>query len=149
MIRTKLYAGLRSGSMLIGPLADDDRLKMILPQTCSYCGSPERLAADHLIPRKRGGPHAGENLVWACRTCNSSKGAMDAMAWLAKQDRFPPLLLLRRYLKLTIQISRELGVMETRLEDAPELPFALDSIPRWWPSPTELKLWTVPIPETA
>lgn len=63
MIRSRLYVGLRNGSMEIGPIADDERLKMILPQSCCYCGSKEYLAADHLIPRKKGGARTGDNLV--------------------------------------------------------------------------------------
>jgi hypothetical protein len=145
IVRSKLYTGLRKGSLQPGPLADDDRLKMILPQACCYCGSGELLAADHLIPRKRGGPHTGENLVWACRSCNSSKGAIDAMEWLARQNRFPPLLLLRRYLKLAIQFSREKEILHLLLQDAPVLPFVISAIPEWWPPPTELQLWVRPL----
>jgi hypothetical protein len=65
MVRNRLYSGLRPKSMNLGPLADDDRLKMILPQACCYCGSRISLATDHLVPRKRGGPDTGDNLVWA------------------------------------------------------------------------------------
>jgi len=39
---------------------------------CQYCGaSAENL--DHVIPRSRGGPHTWENVVAACRPCNTSK----------------------------------------------------------------------------
>lgn len=39
---------------------------------CQYCGaSAENL--DHVIPRSKGGPHTWENVVAACRTCNTSK----------------------------------------------------------------------------
>jgi len=45
---------------------------------CQYCGgSAENL--DHVVPRSRGGTHAWENVVAACRTCNTRKG-----------DRTPP-----------------------------------------------------------
>ncbi len=75
MVRARLYAGLNKRTMDIGPLADDERLKMVLPQACSYCGSREFLSVDHLIPTKRGGANSGDNFVWACRSCNSSKCA--------------------------------------------------------------------------
>ena len=40
--------------------------------TCQFCGAPaENL--DHVIPRSRGGEHAWENVVAACRRCNSKK----------------------------------------------------------------------------
>jgi 5-methylcytosine-specific restriction endonuclease McrA len=82
IIRSRLYKGLQGGTMKPGHLAEDERLKMILPQSCCYCGQSEYLAADHLIPRKKGGAHSGDNLVWACRSCNSSKHADDVLEWL-------------------------------------------------------------------
>jgi 5-methylcytosine-specific restriction endonuclease McrA len=39
---------------------------------CQYCGSQAE-NVDHVIPRSRGGPHAWENVVAACRRCNSKK----------------------------------------------------------------------------
>jgi len=141
VIRNRLFSGLCKSSMNIGQLTDDERLKMVLPQSCCYCGSREFLTIDHLIPIKRGGVDTGDNLVWACRTCNSSKGAKDALEWLLRKQQFPPLLLLRRYLKLAIGISREKGVMDMLLGEVPELPFTLSAIPTKFPQPKELRLW--------
>jgi len=40
---------------------------------CQYCGSSaENL--DHVVPRSRGGMHTWENVVAACRKCNTRKG---------------------------------------------------------------------------
>jgi 5-methylcytosine-specific restriction endonuclease McrA len=40
--------------------------------TCQYCGAPaENL--DHVLPKSRGGMHTWENVVAACRRCNSRK----------------------------------------------------------------------------
>ena len=40
--------------------------------SCQYCGAPaENL--DHIVPRSRGGEHSWENVVAACRRCNSRK----------------------------------------------------------------------------
>ncbi len=40
--------------------------------TCQYCGgSAENV--DHVVPRSRGGEHVWENVVAACRRCNSRK----------------------------------------------------------------------------
>lgn len=146
MVRSRLYSGLSKGTMKIGPLAHDERLKMILPQVCCYCGSGTFLAADHLLPRKRGGPNTGDNMVWACRSCNSSKGGTDVLEWLAKRQQFPPLLLLRRYLKLAIELSLALGVMDVPLGIAAELPFVLTAIPFIFPAPDELVLWVPSLP---
>jgi 5-methylcytosine-specific restriction endonuclease McrA len=40
--------------------------------SCQYCGAAaENL--DHIVPRSRGGEHSWENVVAACRRCNSKK----------------------------------------------------------------------------
>ena len=40
--------------------------------TCQYCGAPaENL--DHVVPKSRGGAHTWDNVVAACRRCNSKK----------------------------------------------------------------------------
>lgn len=42
--------------------------------TCQYCNKrSSELTLDHVIPRRRGGNHAWENLVSACRACNHRK----------------------------------------------------------------------------
>ncbi len=39
---------------------------------CQYCGRPAE-NIDHVVPRSRGGEHVWENVVAACRACNSKK----------------------------------------------------------------------------
>jgi 5-methylcytosine-specific restriction endonuclease McrA len=39
---------------------------------CQYCGSPAE-NVDHVIPRSGGGSHTWDNVVAACRRCNSRK----------------------------------------------------------------------------
>ena len=141
IVRSKLYSGLRKGTMKIGPFFDDERLKLILPQACCYCGGDKFLAVDHLIPRKRGGADTGDNLVWSCRTCNSSKCASDVLEWLSRRGQFPPLLLLRRYLKLSIDFCAQQNVIDSRIDDEIDLPFSLPSIPHKFPQPSKLILW--------
>lgn len=143
IIRSRLYAGLRNGSMNVGSLADDERLKLKMPQSCCYCGNTDHLAVDHLIPRKKGGLDKGDNMVWACRSCNSSKGATDALEWLLKRQQFPPLFLLRRYLKNAIEFCVQNDLMETPLTEAGELPFSLPTVPHTFPQPAELVLWVM------
>jgi 5-methylcytosine-specific restriction endonuclease McrA len=44
-------------------------------ERCQYCGQRGgQLTLDHVMPKHRGGPHAWENLVTACRECNHRKG---------------------------------------------------------------------------
>ena len=39
---------------------------------CQYCGRPAE-NVDHIVPRSRGGGHTWDNVVAACRPCNSRK----------------------------------------------------------------------------
>lgn len=41
---------------------------------CVYCGSPDDLTFDHVIPRHRGGKTSWENIATACSPCNLKKG---------------------------------------------------------------------------
>jgi 5-methylcytosine-specific restriction endonuclease McrA len=40
---------------------------------CQYCGSNAE-SIDHVVPRSRGGRHEWDNVVAACRPCNTRKG---------------------------------------------------------------------------
>jgi 5-methylcytosine-specific restriction endonuclease McrA len=39
---------------------------------CQYCGNRAE-SIDHVVPRSRGGQHVWENVVAACRRCNTTK----------------------------------------------------------------------------
>ncbi|CAN5485430.1 HNH endonuclease [soil metagenome] len=41
-------------------------------QACQYCGGDAE-SIDHVVPRSRGGEHRWENVVAACRPCNTRK----------------------------------------------------------------------------
>jgi len=46
--------------------------------TCQYCGAQpgkSNLTIDHVVPKVRGGTMVWENVVCACKTCNTRKGA--------------------------------------------------------------------------
>jgi 5-methylcytosine-specific restriction endonuclease McrA len=58
---------------------------------CCYCG--ERLVKrsateDHVIPLVKGGTDLINNIVPACRSCNSSKQDQDLIKWYPEQDFF-------------------------------------------------------------
>jgi 5-methylcytosine-specific restriction endonuclease McrA len=44
----------------------------------------KRLTQDHFIPVAKGGPYTQNNIVPACKRCNSSKNDKDAMEWAAE-----------------------------------------------------------------
>jgi len=146
VIRSKLYRGLLTGTMAMRSLYDDERLKMTFPQACYYCGSRTHLTVDHLIPRLRGGADEADNLIWACRACNSSKCGNDMLAWMVSKGMFPALLLLRRYIKIAARYCAQHDLMETELASIAhiEMPFDVTLLPTKFPALEELKLWIYP-----
>lgn len=142
MIRSKLFKGLMEGSMNIRSLFDDEKIKLLSGNKCSYCGSSEKLALDHIFSQKMGGKDAGDNLIYACKHCNSSKGKKDLMEWMSYKNKFPPLMVLRRYLKLVVAYCVENRLMECSVDDLKEqkLPFSIGYIPINFPNPHELHL---------
>lgn len=146
MIRARLYKGLTTSTLKMRTLYDDEKVKFTYPQSCCYCGTTETLSIDHLISRIKGGDDHSNNLVWACRSCNSSKGGRDLLEWYQIKNRFPSILLLRRYIKLVAKYCVEHGILETTLAVATQqdLPFKLELLPYEFPALSTLSLW-VPV----
>lgn len=56
--------------------------------TCVYCGSKGdgvALHCDHVLPKSRGGKSTSDNLVTACKSCNSRKRARTPEEWRGMQ----------------------------------------------------------------
>jgi 5-methylcytosine-specific restriction endonuclease McrA len=53
--------------------AEWEGIKKSFNQRCVYCGEKKPLTMDHIIPVSKGGFHVKENIVPACRSCNSRK----------------------------------------------------------------------------
>jgi 5-methylcytosine-specific restriction endonuclease McrA len=74
---------------------------------CQYCGRKDvALTLDHVMPKSRGGEESWENLVAACKPCNTKKGnralAEAGMTMLKKPGRPSHITLLRQhYLSIT------------------------------------------------
>lgn len=49
--------------------------------SCAYCGSKSNLTVDHIIPISKNGANKQYNVIPACSTCNSSKGAREVVEW--------------------------------------------------------------------
>lgn len=141
MIRSRLYKGLQSGDMKIHSLFDDEKLKLQNGTRCVYCGVSTDVSIDHMIPRIKGGTDISDNLVCACRTCNSSKGKKDLMEWYHDKQSFPPLMLLRRYIKLIYNYCNTDGALDLKLDDSKlnSLPFSIESLPINYPTPDKLQ----------
>jgi len=142
MIRSKLFKGLKYGTMNMRTIFDDEKIKLQTGLICNYCGSADKLALDHIFPQKFGGKDDAENLIFACRTCNSSKGKKDLMEWMAFRGQFLPLMIIRRYLKLTFNYCNENGLIDRQIDELTkmELPFRIDLLPTNFPKPNKLIL---------
>lgn len=56
---------------------------------CAYCGKQlKNLSQDHVVPVTKGGTYTKNNIVPACRSCNSSKNSHDLEEWYRKQEFF-------------------------------------------------------------
>lgn len=60
----------RAGSVTPDQWADQIKL---FGNQCAYCPSCGPLTMDHVIPLSKGGQHSIDNVVPACKPCNSSK----------------------------------------------------------------------------
>lgn len=142
MIRAKLFKGLKEGTMNMHTIFDDEKIKLQTGQVCNYCGSTEKLALDHIFSQRFGGQDDAENLIFACRTCNSSKGKKDLMEWMNFRGQFLPLMIIRRYLKLTFNYCNDNGLLDKKIEELKEmeLPFKIVLLPTSYPNPNELTL---------
>lgn len=142
IIRMRMYKGLLSGKLQVSSLFKDERWKMENGARCVYCGSTEDLSVDHLFPRIKGGGDNVENLECSCKSCNSSKGKKDLMAWYNESGQFPSIMVLRRYLKLVLQQCQDLDLMDKLWEEVDDsaLPFRLSEIPTKFPKCSEMSL---------
>lgn len=142
MIRSRLYKGLQSGDMKIHSLFDDEKLKLQNGTRCVYCGADTDISIDHMLPRIKGGSDISDNLVCACKTCNSSKGKKDLMEWYNDKQSFPPLMVLRRYIKLIYNYCCTGCLLDLKLDDQKlnGLPFLIKSLPINYPTPDKLQL---------
>ncbi|MCY3789933.1 MAG: HNH endonuclease [Gemmatimonadetes bacterium] len=146
IIRGRFRHGFLSEKMRMRPLHDDEKTKIAHATTCCYCGREAKLSLDHLIPKLKGGPDAADNITYACRSCNSSKGPKDMVLWLVSKGRFPAILVFRRYLKLAARWCEDAKLMETSWADVPDasLPFDKRSLRVKWPEPSVHRLWPDP-----
>lgn len=141
IVRSRLFGGLRSGKMSMRSLYDDERLKMLAVRECAYCGVTGKLTVDHLIPRMKGGTDQGANLVLACGPCNSAKSGADLLVWYERRGQFPPLSLLRRYLKLVFEHCEREGILNRAIDQHgfADLPFESGALPLSFPPLAELE----------
>jgi Pyruvate/2-oxoacid:ferredoxin oxidoreductase delta subunit len=107
------YQMLRTGKMKMSGVVRDDRKMLGCEKCCIYCGSTENLSLDHIIPLSKGGPDIISNQVYACRSCNSSKGSKDIFYWygIERKEEIPPMVI-SKYLKLVYDFHEQRGTLD-------------------------------------
>jgi hypothetical protein len=142
MIRARLFKGLMNSTMNIRTIFDDEKIKLQKGQVCNYCGATDNLTLDHIFPQKHGGKDDAENLISACKSCNSSKGKKDLMEWANSKNDFLPLMIIRRYLKLVYNYCYNNDLLDKKIEELKdlELPFKIELLPVKFPNPATLRL---------
>lgn len=136
---------LKAGEMKIGDLYQNIIRQMTSPHAaCWYCGRSVSdcgpLTADHIFPRMKGGENVRDNLIMVCRSCNSSKGAKDLLAWYRERGEFPSMRVLAHYLKLVNPSALDSGLLGLSLEEMSgmDLPFDFRYLPLPYPQPEDV-----------
>ena len=72
---------------------------------CAYCGvSDTALQRDCVLPLSRGGRYTLDNIVPACRSCNTSKCNDEVTGWL-RRKRFDERAFLLRYVEIKTALA--------------------------------------------
>lgn len=59
-------------------------IKEHFDNACCYCGEEKPLHQEHFLALSKGGEYSRDNILPACRNCNSSKGSKDFAVWYPK-----------------------------------------------------------------
>ena len=115
---TERFMKLRSGAITMSDTIREWEREQELTKECVFCGSHEDLSTDHLIPANRGGDDSADNLVLACKTCNSSRGDKGIFEWLGleKKDNLHRLVA-GKYLKEMLRIHEAAGTADVTKKD--------------------------------
>ena len=77
---------------------------------CAYCGAADQaLQRDCVLPISRGGRYTLDNVVPACRSCNTSKCNDEVTAWLRRKRLDEQAFLLRHF-----EVRKALGPQHGR-----------------------------------
>ncbi len=72
---------------------------------CAYCGTdPSSLQKDCVLPLSRGGRYTLENIVPACRSCNTSKCNHEVTSWM-RRKRLDERTFLVRHLEIQTELA--------------------------------------------
>jgi hypothetical protein len=116
------FKKLRDGQVTISGTIREWEREQELPHQCVFCGSTEDLSTDHLIPKSRGGDDSADNLVQACKTCNSSRGDKGVFEWLGLKEKDKlHRLVAGKYLKQLLKIHEQEKTIDISVDQLTQL----------------------------
>ncbi len=119
---TDRFKKLRDGEVTISGTIREWEREQELPHQCVFCGSPENLSTDHLVPRNRGGDDSPDNLVLACTSCNSSRGDKGVFEWLGLKEKDNlHRLVAGKYLKELLKVHEQAKTIDIGVEQLRQL----------------------------
>lgn len=63
-------------------------IKQYFNEKCAYCGEKLPLAQDHFLALSKGGEYSKNNIIPACKVCNSSKHNSDFFIWYPQFENY-------------------------------------------------------------
>ena len=132
---TERFKKLRDGIISISDTIREWEREQELPRECVYCRAKEDLTTDHLIPTNRGGDDSADNLVLACKSCNTSRGDKGIFEWLGleRKDKLHRLVA-GKYLKELLWVHETAGTLDVTKEQ-------LSALCKICPLPQVCKEW--------
>lgn len=128
MLRAKAFKAYKEGKWHIHDLFANNLAKIQSGDYCWYCGKhlpKDKLTKDHVFPRVHGGEDSIDNIIFVCKSCNSSKGKTDLVEWFFRRGEMPHWYLIGHYLKQVYLYAVENELMDKDFEEAckQDLPF--------------------------
>ena len=69
-------------------VAQWEDIKQHFDNACCYCGKKELLHQEHFLALSKGGEYSHDNILPACRSCNSSKGSKNFLDWYPRYRHY-------------------------------------------------------------
>jgi 5-methylcytosine-specific restriction endonuclease McrA len=136
------FKDLKSGKIVWSDILREDMQFVESDKKCFYCGDVDSITKEHIVPRsfainERCGTcdaiQSVHNIIWACKSCNSSKGTKGLYHYyqekLSGDKKFYdhiPTLLEKKYLKTIYRCHQCNGTLKIKQENLTALDIDID-----------------------
>lgn len=108
------FKKLESSEKNMSSILRNNKQFLEMEKKCAYCDSLENIQLDHIIPLSRGGPDSIDNLVYACKKCNLSKGIKSLPEWFGDDySNKIPKFVFAKFLKVIYDEHKKSGTLES------------------------------------